>query len=381
MEFNKKNVRQIMLIIVFAAAVLTISQNIPAVVFGIKTAYSFVSPVVLGLVIAFVLNVFLKMFEEKVFKGLKKSKKKHIRAMVRPISIAATLLCALGILTIVILVVFPELENLFNTLSSALPQFMDSVRQWLEGIFERFNINAQSLQEISINWESIINKLASSFMKGSEAFIGTASSAASGVISFGTNLVLGFVISIYVLAQKEQIGRFVSALLGSLLPSKAIDEIFRISRLTNDIFSKFIIGQLTEAIILGALCFAGMLIFRFPYAVVISVFISLTALIPVVGAFLGGAVGSVLIFMISPVKALLFLLFLTVLQQLEGDFIYPKVVGKTVGLPSLLVLVAIVIGGNIGGITGMLLSVPVAAEAYILLKEFITKHKGGKKVK
>jgi predicted PurR-regulated permease PerM len=185
------------------------------------------------------------------------------------------------------------------------------------------------------------------------------------------NTALGVVIAIYILATKEQAGAFTNRLIRALLPENLYLRLMRLLKISCDAFSSFITGQLVEAVILGSLCFIGMTVFRFPYAGAISVLVGVTALIPVIGALIGEAVGTFLILMVDPLKAFLFLVFVLILQALEGNFIYPKVVGKSVGLPGLLVLVSVIVGGNISGVMGVLLAVPVCSILYALAKEFI----------
>ena len=229
------------------------------------------------------------------------------------------------------------------------------------------------LSKVSINWEQTGKELFQSLVKGSETVLTGALGVLGGIISVSTNFLMGLVAAIYGLAQKEKIMSFTKRLMAATLPKRAAQRVQKVATLSSKVFSKFIIGQMTEAVVLGTLCLAGMTLFRFPYAVVISMFIAVTALIPVVGAFIGGAVGAVLILSVSPLKALLFVVFLVVLQQLEGNLIYPRVVGKSVGLPGIVVFSAIIIGGNAGGVLGALLSVPTAAVIFILTKEFVDK--------
>ena len=198
-------------------------------------------------------------------------------------------------------------------------------------------------------------------------------SVASSVIGGVVNFILAFTFSIYVVHQKERLGSQAKRLLYAYLPEARSDRIIEILSLSHKTFSNFITGQFTEAIILGALCFVGMSIFRFPYALMISVLVGFTALIPIVGAFIGTIVGALLIVTVSPIQALWFILFILVLQQIEGNLIYPRVVGTSVGLPGIWVLVAVTAGGSLYGIVGMLFSVPVSSVLYCLLRETVRR--------
>jgi predicted PurR-regulated permease PerM len=187
------------------------------------------------------------------------------------------------------------------------------------------------------------------------------------------NLVLALAFSIYILAQKETIGRQVKKLLRALLPNKAAENLLELSSLTHLSFARFVSGQMTEAVIIGLLCFIGMLIFGFPYAGVISVMVGFTALIPIFGAFIGTGIGAFLILLTNPIQAIWFVIFIIVLQQLEGNLIYPKVVGRSIGLPGIWVLLAVTVGGNAWSLPGMLLAVPLSSVVYTLLRRFVNR--------
>ena len=369
-----------MCLIVFAGLVLTLAQNTGRLIEFFGDILNMFTPVFIGLALAFVLNIFMKIFEERLFVNLKKSKTKSLHSLVRPLSLIATIALVPLIISIVALVIVPEIMNLFVMLKNSLPGWLEYVGTIINDIIVKYDLDISIIENIDIDWKSTIDKVFSSAMKGSETVVNTAVSTMGGVISFGSNMLIGFIIAIYALAQKEKICAFCVALTKAVFPKKIYEEILRVTRLASDIFSKYILGQLTEAVVLSTLCFIGMLIFGFPQALVISVLVAVTALVPVVGAFLAAFIGAILILIQEGlIKGLLFALFLTVLQQIEGNLIYPKVVGKTVGLPSILVLVAIVVAGNMGGVVGILLAVPVAALIYTLVKEFIAKRNKWKK--
>lgn len=364
--------KQLMLLILFAGLVLTLSQNIGWVIASVQFVIGLLKPVLIGLALAFVLNIFMGIFEEKLFAGLKRNKK--TANIVRPLSLISAFLVCVLLFTVVCFVILPEIGKLFITLKNSLPVWLDRAGKWITGLLDKWDIDITLLDTIDINWKSTVDKLFASFVKGSETVVSTAFGAMGGVISFGSNFILSLVISIYALAQKEKICSFFRSLTKAVLPESIYKETLRITRLASAIFSKYIVGQLTEAVVLSSLCFVGMLIFSFPQALVISVFVAVMALVPIVGAFISAFVGAVLILMQSGfVKAFFFIVFIIVLQQIEGNLIYPKVVGKTIGLPSILVLVSIIVGGNVGGILGILLAVPTCALAYVLIKEFINK--------
>ena len=369
-----------MLLMVFAGLVLTVSQNMNILLTALGDLCDLFTPVIIGLAFAFVLNIFMKIFEERLFVHLTSVKKHSLKGLVRPLSLIATIALVPLVISIVALVIVPEIMNLFVLLKNSLPSWLESVVTLVNNLLIKYDLDITMIQYIDIDWKSTIDKVFSSAMKGSETVVNTAISTMGGVLSFGSNMLIGFVIAIYVLAQKEKICAFFVNLTKAVFPKKIYDEVLRITRMASDIFSKYILGQLTEAVVLSSLCFVGMLIFGFPQALVISVLVAVTALVPIVGAFIAAAIGAVLVLIQQGlIKALLFALFLTILQQIEGNLIYPKVVGKTVGLPSILVLVSIVVGGNMSGVMGILLAVPTTALVYTLIKEFIAKRNKWKK--
>lgn len=369
-----------MFLIVFAGVVLTLSQNFDTVIVLFKKICGMMTPVFIGLSLAFVLNIFMKIFEERLFVNLKRSKNQGLHRLVRPLALAATMALVPLLLSVVSLVIVPEIGKLFMMLKNSLPGWLESMGALANDFMVRYDLDISLIQNIDIDWKTTIDKIFTSAVKGSETVINTAISTMGGVISVGSNILIGFVISIYILAQKEKICGFFVSLTKASFSKKVYEEILRITRLASNIFSRYILGQLTEAVVLSTLCFVGMLIFNFPQPLVISVLVAVTALVPIVGAFLAAAIGAILILIEDGlIKGLLFALFLTVLQQIEGNLIYPRVVGKTVGLPSILVLVSIVIGSNFGGMLGILLAVPTAALIYTLIKEFISRRNKWKK--
>lgn len=371
MELNRSNIKKIIFIIAVAAVIFTAAENFEKTAELLGVAYGVISPLVLGFCIAFVLNTFMVIIEEKILKNWKKKPK--LKGLIRPVSILLSIAFAFSVFLIVLLVVLPEIVELFRNLAATVPGMIEDLWEKMVIWLENTGINADVLSKVSIDWEQTGKELFQSLVKGSETVLTGALGVLGGIISVSTNFLMGLVTAIYGLAQKEKIISFTKRLMAATLPKRAAQRAQKVATLSSKVFSKFIIGQMTEAAVLGTLCLAGMTLFRFPYAVVISMFIAVTALIPVVGAFIGGAVGAVLILSVSPLKALLFVVFLVVLQQLEGNLIYPRVVGKSVGLPGIVVFSAIIIGGNAGGVLGALLSVPTAAVIFILTKEFVDK--------
>jgi predicted PurR-regulated permease PerM len=369
MEFNQKNIKTVLLIILFAVVIYTLARNVTVILSLLVKLSHVLATVTAGFCIAFILNVPLNFFEKKVFKFLDKAKHKFFRNCKRALSLIATMVVALGIVVGVVLVVLPKLGTTITGLAEALPGYIDSAMDWIEGFLERFNI--ERMPKWSIDWDAVFDNLYDYVLGGNGNIIGSAAnvttSLASGVISG----VFAIVIGVYILAQKERVGRWAKGIVVAFLPDKASDRVLNVARLSNEVFANFITGQLIEAIILGVLCYIGMLIFRFPYPEIIAVVIGTTSLVPMVGSFIGELIGAFLILLISPLKALFFVIFILVLQQLEGSLIYPRVVGKSVGLPGVLVLISVIIGSNLGGVAGALLGVPVCAVLFIIIREAV----------
>lgn len=371
MEFNKKNTKTAVLLIILFVALMTVAQNLSIFVGAIKYIYSLFTTILAGLCIAFILNVIMRGFENTIFKPLAHSKSKFARRIVRPMSLILTLVVVFGVISVALLVVVPDLRSTIATIGAALPDFFNSVVNKFYELLGNFNIDLNNLPQIDIDWESLVQTITKYVSQGSTIIIISAANITTTVISTLANLVISFVIAIYTLLQKEKVALFWKRFINAFLPKKVSETVLMVTRLANELFSNFVTGQLTEAVILGSLCFLGMVIFRFPFATVISVLMGVTALIPIVGAFIGLAIGAFLILIESPIKALLFIIFILCLQQFEGSVIYPKVVGKSIGIPGILVFIAVVIGGNIGGIMGILIGVPLTALIYTLVSEYI----------
>ncbi len=371
MELNSKNIKKILLIIFFGALIFSAVQNIGMVFNGIKTVLGVFSPVITALCIAFVLNVLLTALETKVFKFWDKAKKPFVLKLKRPVCLVLTYLAALGIVALLILVIIPDIIETITYLAEKMPAFVMDVKNWADNWLERFNIEQSNIPDIKINWKSAANTIIAWISGSSGKIVDSAVNITASVLSGVFDTLFSLVISVYILAQKEKIGGFVKRMMSAFLRPKVSSFIHHIASKTSDYFSRFIGGQLLEALILGTLCFIGMSIFRFPNALIISVLICVTALVPIVGATIGVVVGFLLIVITDPIKAIFFVIFLLVLQQLEGNLIYPRVVGKAVGLPGVLVVSAVLVGGNIGGVLGALVAVPTVAVLYALLREMI----------
>ncbi len=370
MKLDSKNTRKILLIVFLSAIIFAFVFNFLGVLGFISKLFGFVTPIIIALCIAFVLNVFLTGFETKIFKFMQNSKHKLVKALHRPLCLVLTYLLALGVLALVVLVIIPDISDTIAFIIDKLPTFIVDAREWLVATLSGFGVPTDEIPEIDVN--TFMNTVKTLYSRYSNSIVNDAISITGSVFGAVSDILFGVIVSAYILAQKEKIAAFAKRLVNSFLPEATAKVIHHISEQTYFSFTKFIGGQLTEAIILGLLCYVGMLIFGFPNAAIISIMICITALVPVVGALIGGFTGALLILITDPIKALLFVLFIIVLQQLEGNLIYPKVVGKAVGLPGVIVISAVLVGSNVGGVLGALIGVPLAAVIYTLLKELMT---------
>lgn len=371
MELNSKNTKKILLIVFLSAIIVAAVFNFSSVLTFVSKIFSFISPVVLALCISFVLNVFFTGFEEKVFSFMDKSRFKLVKKLKRPICLTLTYLFAFGVILLLVLVIIPDIIDTFIFLSDKLPSLVVTVREWIISTAGKFNIPVEDLPYINFDLTDFANALKNILSGYSAQIVGDAVSITSSVIGGVFDTGFSIVISIYILSQKEKIGKFTKRAINAFVPQKTANIIYHISSQTFDSFSRFIGGQLTESVILGVLCYIGMIILRLPNAPIISVLIAVTSLVPIVGAFTGVIIGFFLIVITNPIKALLFVVFIIILQQIEGNLIYPRVVGKAVGLPGVIVISAVLVGGNIGGIIYSLIAVPTSAVIFVLLKEAI----------
>jgi len=327
------------------------------------------SPFIIGFIMAFMLNVLVKMLEKGPLNKLKKGK--------RVLSIIISLVLVFGFVIILLFILIPQLKNAGMIFVENIPKYQDTIYE----IGDKFGLSSDQLKFIDLESGKIEEEITTLIKDNSDNIIDFSMGFANSVISGFTTFFVGLVFSIYILLDKENLKRQFKKLLMKFCPKKVYDKIIDIAVLSNVTFANFLKVQVLEACILGILCFIGMLIFRFPYAATISVLVGFTALIPIFGAFIGCVVGAFLIFMTSPWKALAFVVFFLILQQIEGNFIYPRVVGGKIGLPSIWVLVAVMIGGSVGGVFGMLLGVPCVSILYSLLKVYVNDDKGKKMVK
>ena len=371
MELNKKNIKRILLLVACSIILYWALNNLSTLGKLLGSFFSLFSPLLIGAGIAYVMNLLLKAIERLWDMALKKAPELWRVKLKRPICLTATILLFLGIIFAIFFILIPRLEEAGSTLIANVPGYITQIQNWWGSLVDFAAGHGVTLPELSMNVEDATKFISKILSSDSSNVVNTTIDITTSILGALVNILLALVFSVYMLAQKETLISQSRRLLLAALPRKAGQRTMHILKLTNNAFSSFVTGQVTEAFILGSLCCIGMLILRLPYALPVSVIISFTSLIPIFGACIGAATGAFLIVFVSPIKALTFLIFLLILQQVEGNLIYPKVVGKSVGLPGLWVLAAVTIGGGIFGMLGMLLGVPICSVIYALVQDFI----------
>ena len=371
MELNKKNIKRILLLIACAILLYWGLNNLSVLGGLLRSILSLFSPLLIGVGIAYVMNLLLMAIERLWDKALKKAPELWRVKLKRPICLTLAFLLFLGIIFAIIFILIPRLEEAGTTLVANVPTYITQIQGWWDNLTAFAADHGITLPELSMNVEDATKFITKLLTSNGDNVVNTTINITTSILGALVNVLLALVFSVYMLAQKEKLLAQSKRLLLAALPQKAGERTMHILKLTNGAFSSFVTGQVTEAFILGTLCCLGMLILRLPYALPVSVIISFTSLIPIFGAWIGAATGAFLIVFVSPVKALTFLIFLLILQQVEGNLIYPKVVGKSVGLPGLWVLAAVTIGGGAFGVLGMLLGVPVCSVIYALVQDYL----------
>lgn len=375
MLINKKNKKTILLITALVLACLVIKYSTVAVRFFIHVIDACFA-LILGVAIAYILNIVMKKYESIYFP---KSQRKIVKKTKRSVCIILSLLTVLVIIVGIVMIVIPELYKCIELLSDAVPRSVDTVKSWVNE-----NISAEYIKNkvnsIEFSWKSLEPALLGYFQVNTAEILNSVISVTSSIAGTITDIVIAVIFAVYILFNKEKLLNQFNKIIKAYGKPERSKKLISYLKIANKTFSSFIIGQCTDAVILGCLCFAGMVILRFPYAGVTAAVVGLTALIPIVGAFIGAFIGAFLIFTISPIKAVMFIIFLIILQQCEQAFIYPKVVGKSTGLPGMWVLAGITVGGGLFGIVGMLIGVPITATFYKILQQSVNARIKEKKI-
>jgi len=374
MGFDKIKVKQVCLFVLYIAFLIVLVIYSKSILAGLRMVLSIFSPFIIGGVIAFILNLPMNVIEKKWFKNWNG---KTANKLKRPLSIALSILLVAAILGLVVLAVVPQLRDTIVSLSEQVPVFINNTLTQLEKLLKN-NPNLlnelEKIKEIEIDWKNITLGTGSFLSSGLQNVVTSTVNVAGHIIGGIANGFIAFVFSIYILSQKEKLGRQGSMLLKAYLPAKFFGNVQEVLHRLYMNFSSFICGQCLEAVILGLMFVVAMSIFGMPYAVMVGTLIAFTALIPIVGAFIGCGIGAFMILIEDPTKALWFLILFLILQQIEGNLIYPRVVGNSVGLPSIWVLMAVSVGGSLFGVAGMLVFIPLTSTVYSLIRDDV-KHR------
>ena len=415
MKMDRQLFQKLLIVVAFGMLLNFAVQHLDVLGQGLSWVGAVVEPFVLGGVVAFILNVPMRAVERFLFPEKKTSvietviikenelqdkagemllstlpggrrvqrlprekKTLDVSRFRRPISLTVTLLLVAAVIAFVFGMVIPELGRTASALVAGLPTYFETARAWAMDLLAGNSELTSYIAGLELDWTALSSRLVMIIEESGliESIYGTASSLVGGVVS----VVIGLVFSAYLLMRKEQLGKQAKMILYAFLPDQLCEQIIRIASVSSKTFSRFLSGQCTEAVILGTLFFLVMTLFGFPYALLCGVFIGFTALVPIFGSFLGCAVGAFLILMVAPERTIWFIIMFLVLQQVEGQLIYPHVVGNAVGLPSIWVLAAVSIGGSIFGIPGMLFFIPLSSVLYALLREVVYRRLGDKKI-
>ena len=393
MKLDKENTKQILKIVIIAIIVLVALLNIGPVWNVVKLALSILSPFIWGLAIAFILNIFMTLYENKLFKLGQKKKggklkneykspnySKHTQVdntkkvkkkskLERGLSITLSIITVVAVITIILILIIPQFVEVISNFIGNIPNYLEDLKVFAINTTEQFPEINDFIQGITIDTEALKEGIMNLSKNVLDITINQISSLLSNIVNF----FIAIVFAVYILANKEELKVQAKKFVYARVDEEKADYIIKVCRLARDSFRSFLTGQAKEAVILGTLCAIGMLILDIPYAGPIGALTALTAFIPIVGAFIGGFVGAVLIVAVDPFKALIFIIFIIVLQQIEGNLIYPHVVGKNIGLPSIWVLVAITIGGSLFGIMGMIVGLPILSIIYAIVTENTNK--------
>lgn len=371
MELSNETVRKIRGLIVFTALITACLWKYEVVVSVLAFVFHIILPFVLGGAIAFVLNVPMNFVQRNLFSENKTKGKKYMQKLARPVSMLIVIFGVFGIVGIVMFVLIPQLGTTFANLGSSIQEFIPKVQEWAEDIFHNNQEIMEWVNSLEFDWNKIMETGIHFFKNGAGSVLDSTITAAKSIVSGITTFFIAFVFAVYLLLQKEKLGLQAKKVLFAFVRRGRGEAALEVLSLTYNTFSSFLTGQCVEAVILGSMFVVSMAVFRLPYALLIGIVIAFTALIPIFGAFVGCAVGVFMIFIEDPLKAMIFVVLFLVLQQVEGNLIYPHVVGNSVGLPSIWVLAAVSIGGSLMGVVGMLIFIPIVSVVYALFREVV----------
>lgn len=370
-----KETKNLLIVVCAGAGFYAAVQHLNVVWGALMAALGVFAPFLLGASIAFVLNVPMRAIERHVF-----PKERQMDRLRRPLALIFTLVAVLGVLTVAMWVIIPGVKEAILSAALQVPEAVDALLLKLQAFAVYLPELGEYLAGLELDWQSIAQRVMDVVKNWGGGLLSSGGGLIGGAVSALSTFVIGLIFAIYILLQKERLGRQAKQVLYALFPMERADRTMEVARLTERTFSSFLSGQCLEAVILGCIFVIAMTLFKMPYALLVGVLIGLTALIPIVGAFIGCVVGALLIALTDPIQALVFVGLFLVLQQIEGNLIYPHVVGSSVGLPSIWVLAAVSVGGSLMGIAGMLLFIPLCSVVYALFRAYVKGRLAEKKV-
>ena len=370
MDLNKLSMKKIRELIIFTVLLVVALWKFEVVIDMLKTIWGILFPFVLGGAIAFVINVPMSFLEKKIF-GKTKDGNKVGKKLARPISLLLTIILAVGVIALVMFGVIPQLTRTMGSLMISIANFVPQMQNWIREFSHNNQEIMKLVNQVQFNQDQAIKWGISILGSGAGNMMNTTMSAVGSIVSGFATFFIAFSFACYILFQKEKLHVQIRKVFFAFIPKQKAEAFLKICSLTYQTFANFLTGQCVEAVILGSMFVVTLSILKMPYALLIGTLIAFTALIPIFGAFIGCAVGCFLIFMVSPKQAILFIIVFLILQQIEGNLIYPHVVGGSVGLPSIWVLAAVTIGGNLMGIVGMLVFIPIVSVIYTIFREFV----------
>lgn len=370
-----KETKNLLIVVCAGAGFYAAVQHLNVVWGALMAALGVFAPFLLGGSIAFVLNVPMRAIERHVF-----PKERQMDRLRRPLALIFTLVAVLGVLTVAMWVIIPGVKEAILSAALQVPEAVDALLLKLQAFAVYLPELGEYLAGLELDWQSIAQRVMDVVKNWGGGLLSSGGGLIGGAVSALSTFVIGLIFAIYILLQKERLGRQAKQVLYALSPMERADRTMEVARLTERTFSSFLSGQCLEAVILGCIFVIAMTLFKMPYALLVGVLIGLTALIPIVGAFIGCVVGALLIALTDPIQALVFVGLFLVLQQIEGNLIYPHVVGSSVGLPSIWVLAAVSVGGSLMGIAGMLLFIPLCSVVYALFRAYVKGRLAEKKV-
>lgn len=370
MDLSKLSMKKIRELIIFTVLLVVALWKFEVVIDVLKTIWGIIFPFVLGGAIAFVINVPMSFLEKKIFGKIKEGNKAGEK-FARPISLLLTIILAVGVIILVMFGVIPQLTRTIASLMMSIANFIPQMQDWIREFSHNNQDIMKLVNQVQFNPDQAIKWGISILGSGAGNMMNTTMSAVGSIVSGFATFFIAFSFACYILFQKEKLYIQIRKIFFAFIPRKKAEAFLKICSLTYRTFANFLAGQCLEAVILGSMFVITLSILKMPYALLIGTLIAFTALIPIFGAFIGCALGCFLIFMVSPKQAVLFIIVFLILQQIEGNLIYPHVVGGSVGLPSIWVLAAVTIGGNLMGIVGMLVFIPIVSVIYTIFREFV----------